>query len=105
MTMPISLSFFLSFFFSFSFFLPPSLTYLLIRAYALRRLEGHTCAVSTVKFSNSGDRVLSGSFKEGRVRVWAFRRDFSRYEHFALSMADDDAESEVTCISFSISFS
>ena len=50
------------------------------------RLEGHMTAVTKISFSNSGDRVVTGSHKDGAARVWAFSSRWDRYEHFVINL-------------------
>lgn len=58
----------------------------------LPRLEGHVAGVTDLRFSNEGDRIVTGSFLDGTVRIWAFNRDFTKNDHIVLVMADDDEE-------------
>jgi WD40 repeat protein len=56
----------------------------------LLKLEGHTKKITDVRFSNSGDRLVSASFDDGTVRIWSFSRDYSQVEQIVLAMNDDD---------------
>jgi WD40 repeat protein len=58
----------------------------------LPRLEGHVSGVTDLRFSNEGDRIVTGSLLDGTVRIWAFNRDFTKNDHIVLVMADDDEE-------------
>ncbi len=40
-------------------------------------LEGHVCSMTDLKFSNAGDRIMSGSADDGQVRIWAFNENFT----------------------------
>jgi WD40 repeat protein len=60
--------------------------------YKLPRLEGHVAGVTDLRFSNEGDRIVSGSLLDGTVRIWSFTKDFSKNDHIVLVMADDDDE-------------
>jgi len=57
----------------------------------ITRLEGHLSAISKVYFSNLGDRILTGSFKDGSVRVWAFNSEFSKSEQIVINLSEDGA--------------
>ncbi|CAM9647541.1 unnamed protein product, partial [Ectocarpus fasciculatus] len=56
--------------------------------HVLCRLEGHLSAVMDVKFSHAGDRIVTGSMKDGTVRVWSFSKDFSQTEHIIIPLND-----------------
>lgn len=58
--------------------------------YVLCRLEGHLSAVMDVKFSRAGDRVVTGSMKDGTVRIWSFSKDFSQTEHIIIPLNDSE---------------
>jgi WD40 repeat protein len=58
----------------------------------LPRLEGHVSGVTDVRFSNLGDRLVSGSLLDGTVRIWSFSKDFTKSDHIVLVMAEDDEE-------------
>ena len=58
----------------------------------LPRLEGHVSGVTDLRFSNEGDRIVTGSLLDGTVRIWSFNRDFTKNDHIVLVMADDDEE-------------
>ena len=58
----------------------------------LPRLEGHVSGVTDLRFSNEGDRIVTGSLLDGTVRIWSFIKDFSKNDHIVLVMADDDEE-------------
>ena len=42
------------------------------------RLEGHSMGVTDTKFSNSGERVVTGASKEGIIRIWSFNKSYSK---------------------------
>lgn len=56
--------------------------------YLLARLEGHMDEVTDLKFSNCGDRLCSGSMKDGTVRIWAFSKDYLKNDLIILNMND-----------------
>ena len=66
-----------------------------VASHMLSRLEGHVAAVTDLRFSNLGDRIVTGSLLDGTVRIWAFTKDFKKNEHIVLSMVDDDEEASV----------
>lgn len=63
-----------------------------ISKYMLPRLEGHVSGVTDLRFSNEGDRIVTGSLLDGTVRIWAFTKNFNKNDHIVLVMADDDEE-------------
>lgn len=60
-----------------------------IHNYLIVRLVGHVAAITDIKFNFRGDRLLTGSLKEGTARIWSFSSSFSRNEHIVLSLNDD----------------
>jgi WD40 repeat protein len=58
----------------------------------LPRLEGHVSGVTDLRFSNEGDRIVTGSLLDGTVRIWTFTKNFNKNDHIVLVMADDDEE-------------
>ena len=50
-------------------------------------------AVTNIYFSNSGDRLVTGSNKDGAVRVWAFNAKWDRQEHFVINLSTESAGS------------
>lgn len=60
--------------------------------YLLFRLEGHMDEVTDLKFSNVGDRLCSGSMKDGTVRIWAFSKDYLRNEMLLLDLNENQQE-------------
>ena len=63
-----------------------------ISKHMLPRLEGHVSGVTDLRFSNEGDRIVTGSLLDGTVRIWAFTKNFNKNDHIVLVMADDDEE-------------
>ena len=61
-----------------------------VATYLICRLEGHMDGVTDVRFSHAGDRLLTGSLKDGTVRLWSFSKGFVKTEHIILNMNDDD---------------
>ena len=66
------------------------------------RLEGHMTAVTKISFSNSGDRVVTGSHKDGAARVWAFNSKWDRYEHFVINLTMEPSTEQVFFLKFII---
>jgi WD40 repeat protein len=56
----------------------------------LLRLEGHIKPITDIHFSHTGDRLLTSGSTDGTVRIWAFSRDYLRYDHIVLNVYDDD---------------
>ena len=67
-----------------------------VSEHMLIRLEGHVSAVTDLRFSNQGDRVVTGSLLDGTVRIWSFTKDYSQNDHIVLVMADGDEEGSST---------
>ena len=63
-----------------------------VSEHMLTRLEGHLSGVTDLRFSNQGDRIVTGSLLDGTVRIWSFTKDYSKNDHIVLVMADDDEE-------------
>lgn len=53
--------------------------------YLLSRLEGHLNGVTDVKFSNCGDRILTGSLNDGTVRIWCMNRDYMKVDQIVIN--------------------
>ena len=66
-----------------------------VATHLICRLEGHICPVTDTKFSNCGDRVLTGSMKDGTVRIWSFSKDYQRHEHILIALHTDDDEMNI----------
>ena len=52
-------------------------------------LEGHLTAISRVCFSNLGDRLITGSHKDGDIRIWSFNKNYSKNVCFSINLSDD----------------
>ena len=50
------------------------------------RLEGHSCGVTDTKFSNRGDKVVTGSCKEGAIRIWVFSKHYCKATYLAIDL-------------------
>lgn len=50
---------------------------------------GSCSAVTDVKFSNNGDRVVTGWSAEGLMRIWTFNRSFNKYEYISIQLHDN----------------
>eukprot|EP01041_Mallomonas_annulata_P003184 gene3184-6281_t len=66
-----------------------------IATHLICRLEGHVSHVTDASFSNCGDRVVTGSMKDGTVRIWTFSKDYSRHEHILLAVHADDVDNNL----------
>lgn len=55
----------------------------------IANMEGHLAAISKVYFSNQGDRILTGSYKDGSVRIWAFSGDYSKSQHIVINLSEE----------------
>ena len=69
-----------------------------VSEHMLTRLEGHVSAVTDLRFSNQGDRVVTGSLLDGTVRIWSFTKDYSQNDHIVLVMADGDEEGSSSAV-------
>ena len=63
-----------------------------VASYLVCRLEGHVAAVTDTLFSHGGDRVLTGSLKDGTVRVWCFGEGFMHAEHLILALNEHESD-------------
>lgn len=61
-----------------------------ISNHLLQRLEGHVSSITDIRFSNLGDRIVTGSLDDGTIRIWSFNRNYTRNEHIFLSLKDDE---------------
>jgi hypothetical protein len=60
-----------------------------IADHLILRLVGHVAPITDIRFNAKGDRLITGSLKEGAVRIWSFSNDFTRCDHIVLSMNED----------------
>eukprot|EP01035_Chromulina_nebulosa_P017150 gene17150-22664_t len=64
----------------------------IVNNHLLQRLEGHVSAITDLRFSKRGDRIVTGSLNDGTVRIWSFNRNFTKHEQIVLIMKDNDTE-------------
>ena len=47
-------------------------------------LAGHTGAVTNIVYSNSGDKLITGSTKDGTSRIWTFLENYQQSTYVVL---------------------
>ena len=50
--------------------------------------------ITKISFSNAGDRLVTGSDKDGAARVWAFNSKWERNEHFVINLSHEGGDKD-----------
>ena len=62
------------------------------KAHLVTILEGHLHKVTCVRFSPSGDKVLTASEEDGTIRIWSFNGSFKNKEVQVIRVVGEDDE-------------